>query len=75
MSIKKLICVGLAGVFCISTLTACSDADKATADQAAKDLAYLRAQKEKEVAEKDAALKKSQADDAAMREYQKTHPW
>ena len=74
MTFKKLIAVGLAGVFCISTMTACTDTDKAKADQAAKDLAYLRAQKEKEVAEKEAAIKRSQKDDEELAEYQKKHP-
>ena len=75
MTFKKLIAVSLAGVFCLSTMTACTDAEKAKADQAAKDLAYLRAQKEKEVAEKEAAFKKSQRADKEAAEYQRTHPW
>lgn len=75
MTFKKIIAMSLAGVFCLSTMTACTDAEKAKADQAAKDLAYLRAQKEKEVAEKNANMKKMDENQAAARKYQKENPW
>ena len=47
MKITKLMSVLLVTAFCLSTITACSKSD-----QAAEDLAYLRKQKEKEVADK-----------------------
>ena len=75
MSFKKLIAATVAGLICLSSITACTDDEKAKADQAAKDLAYLRAQKEKEVAEKNANMKKMDENQAAARKYQKANSW
>ncbi len=69
MNLKKRMAVVLLSAFCVSTMAACSKADKA-----ADDVAYLRQQKEKEVAEKAAAQKASDDERARQREYYKKNP-
>lgn len=63
MNLKKRMAVVLLSAICVSTMAACSKADKA-----ADDVAYLRQQKEKEVAEKAAAAKAFEAEQARLRE-------
>lgn len=69
MKLKPIIAAIVGSAFCLATITACSKADKA-----AEDVAYLRAQKEKEVADKAAAMKKSEAEAARARDYFKNNP-
>lgn len=69
MKLTKLICVAVLSAVCLSTISACSKSD-----QAAADLAYLRKQKEKEVADKKAAEAKFIAEQERTRKYNATHP-
>lgn len=69
MKIKKAMVVVLVSALCFGTIAACSKSD-----QTAEDVAYLRKQKEKEVAEKAEAVKKSEAEAARARDYFKNNP-
>ncbi len=69
MKVNKRMVAVLVSTLCFGTLTACSKSD-----QVAEDVAYLRKQKEKEVADKAEAIKKSEAEAARARDYYKNNP-
>lgn len=69
MRIRKTLVAVLVSALCAGTMTACSKADKA-----AEDVAYLRAQKEKEVAEKAAADKAFAAEQQRAKDHYKKNP-
>jgi hypothetical protein len=63
MKIQKVLVAVLVSALCFGTIAACSKSD-----QVAEDVAYLRKQKEKEVADKAAAAKATEAEQARLRE-------